>query len=59
MDNMNEAETLKQEVYNFKGEIKNIKYQLSISERFKESTQELNKVLILEIFPRDKNKSWI
>ena len=49
-----EAETLKQEVDKFNGEIKNLKYQRSISERFKESNEALNKVLSLQRFPRDK-----
>ena len=54
MDSTKEAETLKQEVANFKGEIKNIKDQLSVSEKFNENIESLNKVLILQIFPRDK-----
>ena len=54
MDSMKEVETLKKEVANFKVEINKLKDQLSISEIFKESTEALNKFLILQIFPRDK-----
>ena len=53
MDSMKEVETLKQEV-EFMEEVKKIKDRLTVSEKFKESTEALNKVLNLQIFPRDK-----
>ena len=45
---------MKQEVVEFKEEVKKLKYQMTVSEKFKESTEALNKVLILQRSPRDK-----
>ena len=54
MASMKEVESLKQEVVEFKEEVKKLKEQLTISEKFKESTEALNKFLGLQIFPKDK-----
>ena len=54
LDSMEEVKRLKQEVVEFKEEVKKLKDQLIVSNKFKESTEALNKVLILQIFPRDK-----
>ena len=51
---MEEVKSLKQEVVEFKEEVKKLKDQLTLSEKFKESTEALNKVLILQRSPRDK-----
>ena len=51
---MEEVKSLKQEVVEFKEEVKKLKDQLTISEKFKESTEALNKVLSLQRFSRDK-----
>ena len=44
---MKEVKSLKQEVVEFKEEVKKLKDQLTVSEKFKESTEELNKFLNL------------
>ena len=54
MSGMKEAERLEQEVDEFKKELKKLKYHLTISENFKECTEALNKLLNLQIFPKDK-----
>ena len=51
---MEEVKSLKQEVFEFKEEVKKLKDQLTISEKFKESNEALNKVLILQRSSRDK-----
>ena len=50
---MEEVKSLKKEVVEFKEEVKKLKDQLTISEKFKESTKALNKVLSLQISPMD------
>ena len=47
MASMKEVESLKQEVVEFKEEVKKLKDQLIVSEKFKGSTEALNKVLSL------------
>ena len=51
---MEEVRSLKQEVVEFKEEVKKLKDQLTVSEKFKESTEALNKVLSLQRTPGDK-----
>ena len=54
MASIEEVKRLKQEVVEFKEEVKKIKDQLIVSEKFKESTEALNKFLNLQRPPRDK-----
>ena len=49
-----EVESLKQKVVEFKEDVRKLKDQLTVSEKFKESTEALNKILRLQRFPRDK-----
>ena len=49
-----EVESLKQEFVEFKEDVKKLKYQLSVSEKFNGSTKAVNKILILQMFARDK-----
>ena len=51
---MKEVKSLKQEVVEFKEEVKKLKDQLTVSEKFKESTEALNKLLSLQRSLRDK-----
>ena len=51
---MEEVKILKQEVVEFKEEVKKLKDQLIVSEKFKESTKSLNKVLSIQRSPKDK-----
>ena len=51
---MKEVKRLKQEVVEFKEEVKKLKDHLTITEKFKESTEALNKFLRLQRSPRDK-----
>ena len=44
---MEEVKSLKQEVVEFKEEVKKLKDQLTISDKFKESSEALNKFLSL------------
>ena len=55
---MEEVKSLKQEVVEFKEEVKKLKDQLPVSEKFKESTESLIKVLILQRSSRDKTGLW-
>ena len=54
LSSMEEVKSLKQEVVELKEEVKKLKYQLTIRDKFKESTEALNKVLSLQRFLRDK-----
>ena len=54
MASMEEAKNLKQEIAKFKEEIKKLKYRQTVNEKFKESSEALNKVLILKRSPSDK-----
>ena len=54
LTSMEEVKSLKQEVVEFKEDVKKLKDQLTISEKFKESTEALNKVLSLQRYPKDK-----
>ena len=54
MASMREVESLKQEVAEFKEEVKKLKDQLNVSEKLNISIEALNKVIILQKFPRDK-----
>ena len=49
-----EVDGLKQEVVEFKEDVKKLKDQLTASEKFKGSTEALNKILSLQRFPKDK-----
>ena len=51
---MKEVKSLKQEVVEFKEEVKKLKDQLTVTEKFKESTEALTKFLGLERSHRDK-----
>ena len=51
---MKEVKRLKQEVVEFKEEVKKLKDQSTVSEKFKESTKALNKVLSLQRSPKYK-----
>ena len=51
---MKEVKSLKQEFVEFKEEVKKLKDQLTVSEKFKESTEALNKVFSLQRSSRDK-----
>ena len=51
---MEDVKRLKQEVFEIKEEVKKLKDQLTVSKKFKESTEALNKVLSLQRSPRDK-----
>ena len=54
MDIMKEVERLKQEVVEFKEEVMKLKDQLNVSEKLNRSIEALNKVIILQSFPKDK-----
>ena len=54
LDSMKEAEILKKEVVEFKEEVKKLKDQLTVSEKFKEIIEALNQVLSIQISPRNK-----
>ena len=54
MANMKEAKRLKQEVAKLKGEVERLKYQQTINEKFKETTEALNKILSLQISPMNQ-----
>ena len=47
-------ERLKHEVSKLKGEVDRLKYQHTINEKFKESIESLNKILSLQISPKNK-----
>ena len=54
MTSMKAVKSLKQEVVEFKEEVKKLKDQLTISDKFKESTGALNKILSLQRSPMNK-----